>query len=152
VDGEYYWYGGFIGNPALFPLIYNCESPDIVVIQLTPMRRPKLPTTAHEISNRLKEITFGSCLVREMRAIEFITKLIDEGKIVDKSMKRLNMHMIHNEGLFTELDLTSARNSEIDFLEYLFEKGRKTAEEWIAENFDAIGSRSTVDLAKEFGG
>jgi NTE family protein len=144
VDGEYYWDGGFIGNPALFPLIYNCDSPDILIVELTPMRRPKLPTTMHEISNRLKEITFESCLVRELRAIEFITQLIDEGKIVDKSVKRLNMHIIRDESLFSELDLTSARNTEMEFMEFLFEHGRKTAEEWIGEHFDAIGVRSTI--------
>src|SRR5216683_6161962 len=26
IDGEAYWDGGYMGNPALFPLIYNCKS------------------------------------------------------------------------------------------------------------------------------
>jgi predicted acylesterase/phospholipase RssA len=30
IDGEYFWDGGYMRNPALFPLIYNCESRDII--------------------------------------------------------------------------------------------------------------------------
>jgi NTE family protein len=26
IDGEHYWDGGYMGNPAIFPLIYGCDS------------------------------------------------------------------------------------------------------------------------------
>ena len=26
IDGEAYWDGGYMGNPAIFPLIYHCET------------------------------------------------------------------------------------------------------------------------------
>src|SRR5262249_15131386 len=32
VDGEHYWDGGYMGNPALFPLIYSCQSRDILIV------------------------------------------------------------------------------------------------------------------------
>jgi NTE family protein len=34
IEGEHYWDGGFSGNPALHPLIYQCKSSDIVLIQI----------------------------------------------------------------------------------------------------------------------
>jgi NTE family protein len=40
-----------------------------------------VPKTAREILNRLNEITFNSTLLRELRAIEFVTRLIEEGKL-----------------------------------------------------------------------
>ena len=81
VDGEYYWDGGYMGNPALFPLIYSCLSRDILIVHVNPIERPDRPTSAREIMNRVNEISFNSSLMREMRAVAFVTKLIDDGKL-----------------------------------------------------------------------
>lgn len=140
VDGEYYWDGGYIANPAIFPLIYECDSKDIIVVQLRNSNCTDVPKTKDEIDNRLKEITYNGCLVHEMRAIYFITKLIDEGKIKDPSIKRMNIHLIKNDSSFKGLNLSSALNSDWDFLTYLYEEGRKTAEEWIKKNYEEIGT------------
>ena len=48
VDGEYYWDGGYMGNPALFPLIYSCQSRDILIVHVNPIERPDKPTSARE--------------------------------------------------------------------------------------------------------
>src|SRR3954471_4717854 len=42
IDGEAYWDGGYMGNPAIFPVIYNCDSPDVVVIHLNPIERAEI--------------------------------------------------------------------------------------------------------------
>src|SRR5262249_30699128 len=55
VDGEHYWDGGYMGNPAIFPLIYNCESKDIVIVHINPLEREEVPRTAMEILNRVNE-------------------------------------------------------------------------------------------------
>ena len=81
IGGEHYWDGGYVGNPGLFPLIYNCDSRDIVVVHINPSERP-VPRSAPEILNRINEVSFNSSLLREMRAIAFITRLIEDG-IVD---------------------------------------------------------------------
>jgi NTE family protein len=73
IEGEYYWDGGYLGNPALFPLIYSCESRDIVIVHVNPTERHDVPTTAPDIMSRINEISFYSSLVREMRAIAFVT-------------------------------------------------------------------------------
>jgi predicted acylesterase/phospholipase RssA len=66
IDGEYYWDGGFMGNPALFPVIYACQARDV---HLTPFERPEHPTTALAILSRMQEVAFNSSLMREMRAV-----------------------------------------------------------------------------------
>jgi NTE family protein len=62
IDGEHYWDGGYMGNPAIFPLIYNCDSRDVVIVHINPIERPDVPKTASEILNRINEISFNSSL------------------------------------------------------------------------------------------
>ena len=152
VDGEYYWDGGFIGNPVFFPLIYNCESPDIILLQLNPTERRKLPTTAREISDRLNEITNNASVVREMRAISFISDLIDSGELDQKQHKRVYIHAIEDEAVFQDLGWSSKLNTEWEFLTYLFEKGRKAADQWIQKNYDKVGKETTAPLREHFVG
>ncbi len=152
VDGEYYWDGGFIGNPVFFPLIYDCESPDIILIQLNPTVREKIPTTAREIGDRLNEITNNASVVREMRAISFISDLIDDGKLDPKETKRVFMHMIEDEDTFADLGWSSKLNTEWDFFMHLFEKGRAAADKWIKENYEHVGKKTTAPLREHFVG
>jgi NTE family protein len=150
IEGEDYWDGGFIGNPAIFPLIYNCATPDVLVILLTPQYRHNTPKTVSDIHWRMTELSLINTLTREMRAIQFVSKLIDDG-IADKTkIKKVNMHLLENTQVFADLDHTSAMNSDWDFLTFLFEKGRETAGKWLEKNYDGIGERSTADLMEEF--
>lgn len=144
VDDEYYWDGGYIANPAIYPLM-NDDVSDIVLIQLTKSHCDKLPKTRAEIEDRFKEITYNGCLVREMRAIHFITDLIDKGKVVPGALTRTNMHVIKNEEVFKKLNLSSALNTDWDFLTMLFEAGRKTASEWIVNHYDKVGVTHSLD-------
>ncbi len=150
VDGEYYWDGGFIGNPVLFPLIYDCETPDIILMQLNPTIRQKLPTTSREIGDRLNEITNNASIVREMRAVGFITDLIDQGLLDSKKIKRVNMHLLEDEETFQELGWSSKLNTEWEFLTHLFEKGRAAADSWIKKNFDKVGKETTAPMREHF--
>jgi NTE family protein len=152
VDDDYYWDGGFIGNPAFFPLIYDCESPDILYIQLNPTVRKKIPTTAREIADRLNEITNNASVVREMRAISFISDLIDSGMLDSKKIKRVYMHVVKDENVFQDLGWSSKLNTEWEFLTYLFEKGRDAAEAWIEEHYEDIGHKTTAQLEEQFVG
>ncbi len=146
INGEHYWDGGYIANPAIYPLIDECDCTDIVMVQLTKTHCPNVPKTQSEITDRLKEITYNGCLVHEMRAIYFITKLIDEGKIKPDALKRMSMHVIKNEEAFQGLNLSSAMNTDWDFLMQLHDAGRNTADKWIQDKFDKIGTNQhTVD-------
>ncbi|MDR0633320.1 MAG: patatin-like phospholipase family protein [Holosporales bacterium] len=145
IDGKYYWDGGYIANPAIFPLINSGKTQDIVVIQLRRLKCHKVPTTRMEINDRLKEITFNGCLVREMRAIKLLTQLIDNGTIKEGAMTRFNLHIIRNEESFDRLNMSSALNTDETFLKFLHEEGYKTAEVWLRDHFDEIGTKVPVD-------
>lgn len=151
IDKAPYWDGGYVGNPALFPLIYNCESPDIIVVQLNPLLRPGTPDTPAEIINRLNEITFNAALIGEMRAIAFVQRLIDEDHLKGAEaarLKRMNMHVIEAEDEMRKYGAASKLDADIDFLLRLKEVGRRAADKWLAQNFDAINDRSSADIRK----
>jgi NTE family protein len=147
IDGEPYWDGGYMGNPALFPLIYNCGSQDVVIVHINPLVREGTPKTAQEILNRINEISFNSSLMREMRVIDFVTRLIDEGKICDGSLKRMLIHSISDDAMMRTLSVTSKLNGDWEFLTHLRDVGRARTEAWLAESFERIGRESTVDFA-----
>src|SRR5438552_14765010 len=86
IDGEAYWDGGYMGNPALFPLIYNCKSADIVIVHINPLVRKEAPRAADDIMNRINEISFNSSLMREMRAVSFVTKLVTQKRILGEEL------------------------------------------------------------------
>jgi NTE family protein len=147
IDGEAYWDGGYIGNPVIFPLIYECQSHDVVVVHLNPLTRPQVPKTAAEIVNRSNELCFNSSLMREMRAIDFITRLIDEGKITDASIKRMLIHSVDAEQAMPSLGVNSKLNADWEFLTHLMKLGRAKVADWLAANFQDLSVRSTTDFS-----
>jgi len=150
IDGEAYWDGGFMGNPAIYPLIYNCSSRDIVIVQVNPVRRDDLPTSAPGILDRVNEVTFNSSLMREMRAIAFVSRLLEEHRLPAERYKRLLIHRIEAEPEMAALGASSKMNAEWDFLVYLRDVGRQAAADWLERNFDKLGEESTVDLAADY--
>ena len=150
IEGEHYWDGGYMGNPAIFPLIYNCDSRDVVVVHINPLYRGKLPRTAAEILNRINEISFNASLMREMRAIRFVTELIDEKLIVDGSLRRMLIHSISAGEEMASLGAASKLNTDIRFLVRLRDTGRRHAEAWLAANFDLLGRESTIDIRQQY--
>jgi NTE family protein len=146
IDGEHYWDGGFMGNPAIFPLIYRKGTRDVVVIHINPLERRKLPMTAPEIFDRINEISFNSSLMREMRAIAFVTRLIDEGALDEKTYARMLIHSIRDDAEMAVLGVATKLNPDWDFLCRLRDAGRRRAAEWLDTSFDAVGRRSSIDL------
>jgi NTE family protein len=146
INGESYWDGGYMGNPAIFPLIYKCESRDVVIVHINPIERMETPTTARDILNRINEISFNSSLMREMRAIAFVTKMIDDGVIEEGRMKRMLIHAIEGQDFMRELGVSSKLNADWEFLTHLRDVGRERAETWLAQNFDAINRRNSIDV------
>ena len=146
IDGEAYWDGGYMGNPAIFPLIYECQSRDVVVVHINPIARPDVPKTALDILNRMNEISFNSSLMREFRAIAFVTRLIDEGKVADGGLKRMLLHAIEADEVMQGLGANSKLNADWEFLTHLCKEGQVAAERWLAANFRHLGRQSSVDL------
>jgi NTE family protein len=150
IEGEAYWDGGYMGNPAIFPLIYHCESPDVVVVHINPMNRPEVPTSARDIMNRINEISFNSSLMREMRAIAFVSKLIEEGKLCDAEMRPMRIHAIEAEEVMQSLGVASKLNADWEFLLHLHEIGRERASAWLAGDFGRVGVGSSVDVHERY--
>ena len=150
IDGESYWDGGYMGNPAIFPLIYGCQSVDVIVVHINPIVRDEIPRTAGEILNRLNEISFNSSLMREMRAIAFANKLVDSGAFRGNTMKSMLVHAIEAETFMKELGVASKVNTDWKFLTRLRDVGRVCAEEWLTANFEHIGARSTIDIHAKY--
>jgi NTE family protein len=148
VDGEYYWDGSYSGNPAIFPLIYECRSRDILMVHITPAERPGVPNMAPAIMNRMQEISFNTSLIREMRTIAYLNRLIDDGKIAGR--KRMLIHLIEAEELIRAFSWSSRLNGDWNFLVRLHDMGRECADLWLKANFDRIGVDSTVDLEAKY--
>lgn len=149
-SGELYWDGAYIGNPSLFPLINNCESSDIVVILVIPHQITKPPSSIKDIKWRMQELFHTNALVREMRAIDFVTNLIDQQAIKEQHLKKMNMHVIEDSSYFSELDPSSRLNTDRDFLKSLYERGRLVAKKWVKENYESVGKESSLDIKKTF--
>jgi NTE family protein len=152
IDGAPYWDGGYMGNPSIWPLIYNCGSRDVVIVEVNPLTRKGVPRTAAEITNRLNEITFNASLMREMRAVAFVERLIEaDGKHPEvERLKKMLIHMIEAEEAMEALGVASKLNTDLDFLLYLKELGRRTTGRWLEQNFRALGQYSSLDIRKVF--
>ena len=152
IDGVPYWDGGYMGNPAIFPLIYECDSRDVVIVQINPLVRDGTPHSTAEIANRLNEISFNSALRGELRAIAFVVNLIDSdhvhGKGLDR-LKKMHVHMIGDESHMRNLGAASKFNADLDFLLALKELGRTRTTAWLETTFGFLGHRSSIDI-REF--
>ena len=150
IDGEAYWDGGYMGNPAIYPLIYECASPDVAIVQINPLERAEVPKTAVEILDRVNEISFNSTLMREMRAIAFVTKLIDQGGLKAEGYKRINVHLIEDLEDMKDLGVASKLSPEPELLLRLRELGRVATERWLEAHLEDVGVRSSLDIADKF--
>lgn len=151
IDGEAYWDGGYMGNPPLYPLFYETECEDILLVEVNPVETPEIPRTTRGIHNRLNEITFNATLLRELRTVEFVSRLIDDGKLSSDEYMRVKMHAIEPAQQMQDLSSSSKLNLELEFLHYLRDLGRDAAEDWLKMNFAKIGKESSLNLREMFG-
>jgi NTE family protein len=151
IGGEHYWDGGFMGNPAMFPLLYKCQASDIMLVEINPIRINEVPNTARAIADRMNGISFNATMMREMRTIAFVTRMLDQQQLLGRTRyRRINFHMIQAEREMAAFGVSSKLNADWGFLMTLFELGRRTADEWLERNIGAIGAESSVDLQSLF--
>ena len=150
IDGEHYWDGGYAGNPAIHPLIYKCESRDILLVQINPIKRDKLPTSAVDIMDRLNEITFNSALIAEMRAIDFVKRLLAQGKLDPAQYKDVLMHRIDGGEVLEQLGATTKISTEAKLISALHDLGQSHARHWLAEHRKELGVCSTLNIARDY--
>jgi NTE family protein len=135
IDGEAYWDGGYVANPALVDLIDESYTSTILLVQITPMRSSQIPKTHHDIARRLDQIHFNSSLMRE---IEIIKMLQDKARrsfwalsAFERKLRALRLERLTAEDMMSGLDQANAGDVKLSFLTSLRDKGREVAESWL---------------------
>lgn len=146
IDGVPHWDGGYSGNPPLWPLFYETHTDDAIIVQINPIERRETPRTARDILNRQDEITFNSHLLAEMRAVNFVTRLIEKGKLQQGVYRRALLHRIGGDGKLESFGPGTKLDTSWPFLLRLRDLGRDSAKEWLKDHFDDVGQRGTLDL------
>ena len=153
IDGVPYWDGGYVGNPALYPLIGATTTESLLLVQINPLKRKEVPKTNPEILARVNEITFNSSLMAELRGLSFVGQLIDEGKLPRGTKpgeyRRINFHRIALESSAQTLDAGIRLNTDYDFFEMLRNNGRRAARRFLDAHYDDIGVTSSLNFKAE---
>ena len=148
IEGEAYWDGGYSGNPALYPLIYEARCSDIVLVQINPIEHLEVPDTVPEIMDRMNEINFNACLLAELRAIEFVRRLVEQGKLDPKRYRGIRMHRVDGGSALVEFGAASKGRADLTFVRKLFERGRQLGSQWLEQHHADLGVRSTLQLTQ----
>jgi len=148
---EAYWDGGYTGNPALYPLFDAHLPDDIVIVNINPLQREDVPRTPQEIQNRINEISFNTSLLRELRAVQFVKRLIAEGRMERGAMKDVLVHMVADDALMNTLSVTSKVTPTPYLLHSLKEAGRTACEGFLSRHKADLNQRASVNLEEMFG-
>ena len=111
IDGRAYWDGGYAGNPPLGPLLAPAPPDELILVRAQPARRPGVPSTPMEITNRLNEIACQNVLTAELAALPAGVRVVS----------------YHADEALLDLPISSKFNGEEAFLSELFEAGRAAA-------------------------
>ncbi|MFT4794670.1 MAG: NTE family protein [Paracoccaceae bacterium] len=148
---EAFWDGGFVGNPALFPLFYETGARDIVIVHINPLERDEVPRTTREIANRMNEVSFNASLMYELRSIHFVRKLLETGVVKAGDMKNVLIHSVKDDAIMTKLGVATKSQPDAALLAALKAAGRNAMDGFLTTHWDDIGHRPSVDLKKMFG-
>lgn len=154
IDGEHYWDGGFVGNPVVYPLIFDCSSPDLMMLLLHPRESKGLPTHAQGIADRVAELGFQTTFLREMRALAAMKQRIKyrvwlQSKVA-RRVRNLRLYRLEpGEGL-NSLHRGSKLDTRRDFLLALQERGEQNMQSWLNVDGMHLGRKGNCDLEAEF--
>ena len=156
IDGDAYWDGGFTANPAVYPLMYECATPDILLILLNPLLRPDAPRSADDIAARSMELGFSTTFLREMRMIAHARRHVGEGQgrwmplgRFERKLMSLRFHLVEAEEL-VDVGTASKLNATRSFLHFLRDLGRVRAARWVATALPRVGREASIDLETLF--
>jgi NTE family protein len=150
IEGDHYWDGGYSGNPAIHPLIYNCNARDIMLVQINPVKRAELPKTSAQIMDRINEVTFNAGLIAEMRAIDFVKRLLSEGKLDPKHYKDVLVHRIDGGDTLDAYAASTKASTNGKMIHALRDLGIASAKAWLAKRYKSLGVQSTVNIKHDY--
>jgi len=155
IDGEAYWDGGYSANPAVFPLFYDCEAKDVLLVLLDPLRRDGTPRTLDGIETRIAELAFSAHFLREMRMFAQATayvrpNFLTHGRL-ERRLLQLRLHMIDASDLPSLQRTDTKRLAYGPFLDRLRAQGRERGADWLARHGAGYARQSTIDVQALFG-
>jgi NTE family protein len=150
IEGEHYWDGGFSGNPAMHPLIYRCHASDVLLVQINPIERNSLPNTGAEIMDRINELTFNASLLAQMRAIDFVNRMLERGRLDVDRYRPVLLHRIDGGETLETLPASSKTSADGVMIDKLHALGRACGQQWLKKHFDDLGQKTTVNIARDY--
>lgn len=154
IEGEPYWDGGYAANPAVFPLFYDCDSRDVLLVLLSPLQREGTPHTVEEIETRMAELAFSANFMREMRmfadATAFSSPTFMTWGRLERRLQAMRFHMIDSSQLLSLQRTETKLLAHGPFLDLLRDQGRARGADWLQVEAPAIGQRSTIDVKQCF--
>lgn len=150
IGGAHYWDGGYSGNPALWPLYEAGLPDDILIVQINPLLREGLPFSPLDIQNRINEISFNAALLGELRAINFVKRLIADGRMERGRMKDVRLHMVADDAVMNGLSASSKLAPSPWLVTMLKEAGQAAADRFLSAHAGDLGRVPSLDLARLF--
>ena len=149
IDGVAYWDGGYSGNPPLVQFLRATGTEDVLIVQINPREQRKTPTRSREILARMNEINFNASLLSELRGVNFVNRLIDEGRLPrgtkEGQFRRLRLHRIGLDELGENASRPSTMTRDYQAFEILHKRGERAARRFVDDHFKDIGRRSTIE-------
>ena len=102
-------------------------------------RRRTSPTASNEI-------TFNASLLAELRAADFVARLIRSGILNSDGYRLERLHRIGGAGRLESFPASTKFDVSWPFLRELRDLGRADTKAWLKANFDAIGVEGTLDI------
>ena len=146
IKGEPYWDGGYAGNPPLYPLFYETKCRDAIIVQINPIEREETPRLPEEIRNRANEITFNASLLAELRAADFVARLIRSGVLKSDEYREERLHRIGGAGRLEAFNAATKNDVSWPSSSNCATSAAPKPKQWLEANFDKIGVESTLDM------
>jgi NTE family protein len=150
IEGEHYWDGGFSGNPALHPLIYRCQASDVVLVQINPLARNDVPTLAPDIMDRINELTFNASLLAQMRSIDFVNRMLAQGRLESDRYRPVRLHRIDGGEALEAYPASTKSSADGSLIRELHDLGRECGQRWLKKNWDDVGVKTSINIAKDY--
>lgn len=154
INGEHYWDGGFSANPALRPVIFDSNTDDTLLVQLSPMTDFDLHKHIPGVSNHVSQLSFSQSLSREIELIEEMRALTENNLNLNQKARNLSRHRFHlidGTPATSRFNMGSEMTPNWSMLMDLFEKGREACTLFLEAHRSDIGHKASVDLADHFG-
>jgi NTE family protein len=135
IDGEIYWDGGYAGNPALEPLIYQSRSRDLLCVLVQPLEQAQPPRSARDIRERISELGFSTTFLRELetvrRAQQYLAYTFPISWI-GRRIKRLRIAVVEPGESLDAFSAKTKISPTMGFLRELRDIGRERADQWLS--------------------